>query len=75
MCKDQVCNLVRIVQSVQAAMIDFTLYKIILLLEVTNICYEYIICLARWIQDKNTVILNEDNYLNIYAMVNIYGRL
>lgn len=62
MFKDQVCNLVRVVRSVIAAMIDFTLYKIILHLEFTNTCYEYIICLDRWIQDQNTVILHEDKY-------------
>lgn len=75
MCKDQVCNLVRVVRSVIAAMIDFTLYKIILHLEFTYTCYEYTIYFDRWIQDQNTVILHEDNYLNRYAIVNIYGRL
>lgn len=81
MCKDQVCNLVIVVRSVIAAMIHFTLYKIILHLGFIqmqyylNTCYEYIICLDRWIQDQNTVILHEDNYLNRYAIVNIYGRL
>lgn len=70
MCKDQDCNLVRVVRSVIAAMIDFTFYKIILHLEFTNTCYEYIIYLDRWIQDQNTVILHEDNYLNRYAIVN-----
>lgn len=78
MCKEQVCNLVRVVRSVIAAMIDFTLYKIILHLECSlqiHTCYEYSICLDRWIQDQNTDILHEDNYLNRYAIVNIYGRL
>lgn len=76
MSKEQVCNLVRVVRSVITAMIDYTLYKIILHLEVTNTCYEYILSvLLGGRQDQNTVIMHEDNYLNRYAIVNIYDRL